>query len=317
GGGGGGGYEYPLTPDNEFSYLVEAVDQALHTRVLEFVYQPIVNHVQGEVCAHEALSRPRIDGRAIAPDVWFRAAVACNRAREVDQLVVALSMQSFSLAWSETFPTPLFVNVTPSSLMEKLFLKHLEGLFEKGIVLPEQLVIEIVEYIPYDVTYLSTVIQTVRSRGVRIALDDVGVGSNTFSSVAVLEPDWVKVDRTLIRGISGTPAKQEFLSRLVEIMGSGERIIAEGIETHEDLETIRSMGIFKSQGYYWSAPLSVLQIQSLLRTIEQKRHDLLKLVETTVWTDPAVQAKSEEIDRLVTLYYRLWNKIRNSNLSLS
>ncbi|WP_304458023.1 EAL domain-containing protein [Alicyclobacillus sendaiensis] len=271
-----------------------------------------MNHVRGEVCAHEALSRPQIDGHAIAPDVWFRAAVACNRAREVDQLVVTLSMKSFALAWSETPPTPLFVNVTPSSLTEKFFLEYLEVLFEKGIFSPEQLVIEIVEYIPYDVTYLSTVIQTVRSRGVRIALDDVGVGSNTFSSVAVLEPDWVKVDRTLIRGISGTPAKQEFLSRLVQIMGSGERIIAEGIETHEDLETIRSMGIFKSQGYYWSAPLSVPQIQSLLQTIEQKRHDLLKLVETTVWTDPTVLAKSEEVDRLVTLYYRLWNKAKSA-----
>ncbi|WP_206882511.1 EAL domain-containing protein [Alicyclobacillus fructus] len=288
------------------------MDHALHTHVLEFVYQPIVNHVRGEVCAHEALSRPQVDGRAIAPDMWFRAAVACNRAREVDQLVVTLSMQSFALAWPENPPTPLFVNVTPSSLTEKMFLEYLEILFEEGILFPEQLVIEIVEYVPYDITHLSSIIQTIRSRGVRIALDDIGVGSNTFTSIAVLEPDWVKVDRTLIRGISGTPAKQEFLSRLVHMMGSGERIIAEGVETLEDLETIRSMGIFKSQGYYWSAPLSVPQIQSLLQTIEQKRHELYKLMETLVWTDPAVLGKSEEIDRLVTLYYRLWNKTKNA-----
>ncbi|ACV60074.1 EAL domain-containing protein [Alicyclobacillus acidocaldarius] len=276
----------------------------LRTNVLEFVYQPIVDHARGEVCAHEALSRPRFRGHGISPDVWFRAAVACNRALEVDQLVVSLSVQSMQFAWMKAPSTLLFVNVTPSSLMETVFVEQLERVFQAGLCRPEQLVLEIVEYVSYDVTRLFPMIQFIRSLGVQIALDDVGTGSSTLTAVLTLEPDWVKVDRTWIEGISRTPAKQRSLSQLVQMMGSGDRIIAEGVETSEDLRTVRGLGVPMSQGYYWSPPLSVDQIQGVIQEIERRRREFVKLAEERSWSDPMVISKSREIDRLVTLYHR-------------
>ena len=147
-------------------------------------------------------------------------------------------------------------------------------------------------------------IQSIRSLGVQIALDDVGTGSSTLTAVLTLEPDWVKVDRTLIQGISRAPAKQRSLSQLVQLMGSGDRIIAEGVETYEDLRTVHGLGVRMSQGYYWSAPLSVDQMQCVIQEIERRRRELVKLAEDRSWSDPMVISKSREIDRLVTLYHR-------------
>ena len=150
-----GGYKYPLTPDDD-TFVRRAVEEILQHQTLEVVYQPIVDHVEGIVCAHEALSRPQYDGQFIPPDVWFRAAFERNRSIEADWLALTISISRLRGLPSEmTFDTPLFVNVMPSSLVQEPFIEQLELLFREGFCEPHQLVIEIVEYISYDVARLS------------------------------------------------------------------------------------------------------------------------------------------------------------------
>ena len=95
-----------------------------------------------------------------------------------------------------------------------------------------------------------------RSIGVRIALDDVGVGSANLGMLVQLEPDFIKVDRSLIQGISNSLSKQRLLSHLVGFMESGDSVIAEGLENPEDLLAVKESGVNLSQGYYWAYPMS-------------------------------------------------------------
>lgn len=271
------------------------------------VYQPIVDHVEGIVCAHEALSRPQYDGQFIPPDVWFRAAFERNRSIEADWLALTISISGLRGLSSEMTSIPLFVNVMPSSLVQDPFIEQLELLFRDGFCEPHQLVIEIVEYISYDVARLSRMVKSIRSLGIRIALDDVGAGSTSLEALFELEPDWIKVDRALIQGISILPSKQRFLSRLVRFMGSGNAVIAEGVENYEDLKAVREAGVNISQGYYWSRPMSIYDLRDLLSEIERKRNELVKLaqIRNGLLTDEAVIHKNQQLDMLITLYQRL------------
>ncbi|WP_232059742.1 EAL domain-containing protein [Kyrpidia spormannii] len=303
------GYKYPKNPNKDNS-LCRSVDEILKHETIEVVYQPIVNHADGVLFAHEALSRPQYGGHFIPPKVWFRAAYESKRSMEADLLALTISINRLRLLPPEISSIPLYVNVMPSSFVQESFVERLEVLFREGLCEPDQLVIEIVEYISYDLTLLSKMIKSIRSLGVRIALDDVGAGSTSLVGLFEFEPDFVKVDRTVIQGISISSSKQRFLSRLVRFMESGNSVIAEGVENYEDLNAIREAGVNVSQGYYWSRPMSISELSDLLSEIERKRTELANLARNRdgSLTDKAVVQKSQELDTLIHLYHQLLRK---------
>ncbi|SFU59497.1 EAL domain-containing protein [Alicyclobacillus macrosporangiidus] len=304
--GGGGGYKSPTNPYND-NDVRRSVDEVLQHETLDVVYQPIVNHAEGVLFAHEALSRPRSGGQAILPDAWFRAAYACNRSAEADLLALTTSVRLLRALPHEIRSIPLFVNVMPSSLVQESFVEGIQYLFTEGLFDPRQLVIEIVEYISYDPGLLSKRMKPLTSLGVRIALDDVGAGNTSLMALLAFEPDYVKVDRAWVQGISTSCAKQRFLSRLVRFMESGNSVIAEGVDNDQDLAAIREAGVNVSQGYYWSRPLSVNDLSDLLGEIERKRAELVDCARrgNGSLTDEALLKKSQELDVLVNLYHRL------------
>nr|WP_288010861.1 EAL domain-containing protein [Kyrpidia sp.] len=282
------------------------VDEILEHETLDVVYQPIVNHADGVLFAHEALSRPQGSGNLIPPDAWFRAAYEYNRSVDADLLALTTSVSLLRALPPEIRTIPLFVNVMPSSLVQESFVEQLQVFLGEGLCEPHQLVIEIVEYISYDPSFLSKMIEPIRSLGVRIALDDVGAASTSLMALLEFEPDFVKVDRVLVQGISTSSSKQRFLSCLVRLVGTGNAVIAEGVENDEDLVAIREAGVNMSQGYYWSRPMSVNDLSNLLGEIERKRNELVNLAlnRNDSLTDETVIQKSQELDALVNLYYR-------------
>ncbi|MHB1685346.1 MAG: EAL domain-containing protein [Bacilli bacterium] len=262
---GGVGYNY-TNYINDSNSVQRSLNETMKQGSLDVVYQPIVNHVQNTVYAHEALSRPQLEGNLIQPDVWFLAAYENGRSVEADLLAVTSGVKTFEFSSptsSDPKSTPLFVNVMPSSLIETSFLDGLERLFRDDLCHPEQLVIEIIEYVSYDPISISKRVAAMRSLGVRIALDDVGIGSASLRMIVETQPDFIKVDRSLIQGISVSSSKRRLLSHLVSYMESGDAVIAEGLETVEDLLAVKEMGANLSQGYYWAHPMRMGELVSL------------------------------------------------------
>jgi EAL domain-containing protein (putative c-di-GMP-specific phosphodiesterase class I) len=302
--------KYLNEPNND-TFLRQSVDKIIEQRTLKVVYQPIVNHSLGVIFAFEALSRPHYQGSFIPPDVWFRAAYESDRSIEADLLALTASVCSLKSLPHKIQSFPLFVNVMPSSLFEETFVEGLEVLLREGLCEPQQLVLEFVEYVSYDPSLLSKMLRPIRSLGVRIALDDVGIGNTNLAALVHVEPDFIKVDRSLIQGISTSSAKQRLLSLLVGFMESGDSVIAEGIENPEDLAAVREAGANVSQGYYWARPMSFENLSDLIAEIETKKKTLLKLVQDNdgSLTDDAVAQKSQELDSLINLYHRLRNEL--------
>jgi diguanylate cyclase (GGDEF)-like protein len=106
-----------------------------------------------------------------------------------------------------------------------------------------------------DPSYLRNHTAALKKAGVQVAIDDVGFGRSSLESLILLEPDVVKVDIKFVAGISMDPQKQRLLKRLIGVVQAlGAELIAEGIETREDLQVLKEMGVEYGQGYLWGVP---------------------------------------------------------------
>ncbi|QSO55497.1 EAL domain-containing protein (plasmid) [Alicyclobacillus curvatus] len=228
--------------------------ECLHNQHLPMVFQPIVNHTTQDIFAHESLSRPTYRGATIRPDVWFGVAHDYHHSLETDLLAIRNAIQQSSIGARSSEGQLLFINVMPSSLTSRSFHVELESIFRSGVCQPSQIILEIIEHVTYDPAALHDALHPLRDIGIRFALDDVGLGASNLSSIVELEPDLIKLDRALIAGISSSISKQKMVSQLVDYMGSGDRVIAEGIENMDDLDIVKQTGVHLSQGFIWGKP---------------------------------------------------------------
>lgn len=106
-----------------------------------------------------------------------------------------------------------------------------------------------------DPSYLKEHTAAFKKAGILVAIDDVGFGRSSLESLILLEPDVVKVDIKYVAGISVDQQKQRLLRRLVKVVQAlGAELVAEGIESRDDLEVVRDMGVQYAQGYLWGYP---------------------------------------------------------------
>ncbi|GMA50796.1 hypothetical protein GCM10025857_21530 [Alicyclobacillus contaminans] len=238
---------------------------------LHMVYQPIVNHAEGILFGHEALSRPQANGEMVRPDLWFRAAHQCGLAVEADLLALHSAVKHVASYAMTDNVMPLFVNITPTTISEPRFLRALEELFDHGMLVPQEVVIELIEYISYNPRYLADAVSSLRSMGLRIALDDFGVCASGMSALVELDPDFVKVDRSLVQGIAASDRKRRLLIHLADYMNTEESVIAEGIEEKDDLQAVQEIGVSLSQGYYWERPVTLERLPESHAVLHQER----------------------------------------------
>lgn len=109
-----------------------------------------------------------------------------------------------------------------------------------------------------DPSYLKEHTHALKKHGIMVAIDDVGFGRSSLETLILLEPDVVKVDIKYIAGIAADLQKQRLLRRLIGVVEAlGAELIAEGVESREDLEMIKQMGMKYAQGYFWGYPSEV------------------------------------------------------------
>ena len=229
----------------------------LENHALNPLFQPIIDIGKQRIYGYEALIRGPSDSPLHAPIKLFDAASHCGQLTNLEFLchqVSALQFNRLGLSGK------LFINASPVSLLEANYpsnetLELLEGI---GIA-PQRVVIELSEQYPLDdANVIRDVIRHYKSLGFEIAIDDLGAGYAGMRSWVELRPDYVKIDRHFIENIHDDDVKQEFVLSIQEIArGLGCQVIAEGIETREEYNTLCRMGIAFGQGYYLARPQSL------------------------------------------------------------
>ncbi|HET6793735.1 MAG TPA: EAL domain-containing protein [Acidimicrobiales bacterium] len=209
---------------------------------LRVVYQPLVGLGDGECVGYEALAR--FDGSE-PPTEWFQEAHELGLGVELEILAVRRAMEGFGADGL------LCVNVGPETLTCDALLELVEH-----CPFANRVVLELTEHaVVDDYEGMRRALVGLRRMGIRVAVDDTGSGFASMRHIVDLQPDIVKVDRSLVTGIHLDGARRSLAESLAAYAGAvGATLVAEGIETVEELGACRQVGFHHGQGYLFGRP---------------------------------------------------------------
>ena len=225
---------------------------AEHTPISFF--QPIFDARTGAVFAREALLRVERDGNFIGPGEAFRAASDQDMTQYLDRVARETAIASAARGGVRE---NIFVNFLPSAIYDpRTCLATTVRALETHGIPHERVVFEVVESDRiHDANHLRDIIDSYRARGFRVALDDLGAGYSSFTLLARLRPDFVKLDMELVRDVDRDSFKAVLASKLIDAAKDlGIAIIAEGIEREEEHAWMREHGVEYVQGFLLGRP---------------------------------------------------------------
>jgi EAL domain-containing protein (putative c-di-GMP-specific phosphodiesterase class I)/DNA-binding NarL/FixJ family response regulator len=224
---------------------LERIQEAIRGDVLDTVFQPIVDLAEGRIRGLEALARFLTRPRR-SPETWF--AEASNHGL-LTRLELAAASQA--LGHLDLVPDGVYVsvNVSPQTLCSTGLIQILREVPARRVVL------ELTERAPIDYPEAAGCIADLRALGSRLAVDDVGRGFSGLGHVVELAPDLLKLDRSLVSGVDSDATKSALIARLTSFADEiGTEVVAEGIETEAELETLRALGVPSGQGFLLGRP---------------------------------------------------------------
>jgi EAL domain-containing protein (putative c-di-GMP-specific phosphodiesterase class I)/DNA-binding NarL/FixJ family response regulator len=227
-------------------FRVERIRRALsEDGAFKAVFQPICT-LAGETVGAEALTRFRGPPNR-GPERWFAEAGEAGLRRELELAAARVALRELP-----TLPPHVYlsVNVSPDTLSADGFRDLLR---EENL---RRIVVEVTEHAPIeDYTCLNGSFKRLRDDGVRLAIDDAGAGFASLRHILRLTPDFIKLDRTLIAGISYDSSQQALAAGLISFAGKmGATIVAEGIERMDEVQTLSRLGVEFGQGYFFAKP---------------------------------------------------------------
>jgi EAL domain-containing protein (putative c-di-GMP-specific phosphodiesterase class I)/GGDEF domain-containing protein len=232
--------------ERERARRVADLRSSLRDRGVYVDYHPIVVTETREIFGYEALARGVMRSLR-SPEVMFDVAAEADLVWELSRLCRARAIEGI-----ETRLQPnelLFLNVDPHDFSDPAF-------NEDEVKYPERVVIEITERTAIkDYPKFRERLRIFRERGFRFAVDDAGSGYAGLGSIANLEPDFIKLDISLINGIETNFIKQNLVETMVKFANDhGAKVIAEGVERSDEFETVKALGVHLVQGFFLHRP---------------------------------------------------------------
>ncbi len=226
--------------------LSAGLDRALET--LWMAFQPIVDARAGRVFGYEALLRSH-EPSLPHPGAILQAAERLDRLHDLGRRVRTLSAEAFAAAPADVL---MFVNLHTYDLLDTDLYDAAAPLSS----LAERVVLEVTERASLDhVPDIAARVAQLRKKGFRIAIDDLGAGYAGLSSFVALEPEFVKLDMSLIRDVHRSAIRQRVVGSLTGMCNDlGMRVIAEGIETSDERDAVRALRCELLQGYHFARP---------------------------------------------------------------
>jgi EAL domain-containing protein (putative c-di-GMP-specific phosphodiesterase class I) len=221
------------------------------------MYQPIVGIHDEVPMGYEALTRGISGGFFQSADELFDAAIRHRLLVELDRIC-----RKRALVFSSRLPgkPKIFINTLPATIRDPEFQgSYLITSLEQAGIAPDRIVIEITEKLVID--NLSLFLDSMSyftSLGMSLAVDDVGSGYSGLETIGKLKPSYLKLDASLVHDVHVSAINREMLKAILQLgRGIGAKVIAEGIETPEELRVLRALGVDYGQGYLLGRPKSL------------------------------------------------------------
>jgi EAL domain-containing protein (putative c-di-GMP-specific phosphodiesterase class I) len=224
----------------------QRIDAALVGPSFRMVFQPIIDLVSGSVVGAEALARFQGEPHQ-PPNIWFAEAAEVGRGVELELAAIATAVEQLDALPAGVF---LSVNASPTAAISTALHELLRA------APADRIVIELTEHERIDdYDHLVDALTGLRALGVRVAVDDTGAGYASLEHLLSLQAEILKLDLALTRGIDRDPVRRSLAAALVAFgRDTGSTIVAEGVETAEELAVLASLGVPWAQGYHLARP---------------------------------------------------------------
>ncbi len=248
--------------------------QALERNELCAHFQPILDLETGQVVAAEALVRwehPTVG--LLMPDTFLLVAAETGLIADLDMVVLDEACSWLAeIDHDDAGSVPLVnVNISPQSFREPGLTNRIRSALERHRIEPARLCIEVTEHLmAEDADHAIETLRELRAIGIRVALDDFGTGYSSLSHLRTLPIDTIKIPKPFVDDLDNvaqeTNDQHAFVSAIIAISQAlQKRVVAEGIERPDQLETLRGLGCHEGQGYLFARPMERAGIRTWLQ----------------------------------------------------
>jgi diguanylate cyclase (GGDEF)-like protein len=252
-----------------------ALYRALERQELQMVFQPIVDMSIGMVVGFEALMRWNREDQTIAPNEFIPIA-------EETGIIVPLGSWALNDAllqlrnWIDmkivSSDTTMSVNVSAHQLHDPEFVTQVRDALDNASVAPEQLSLEVTESIMItEESHALVAMKNLAHLGIRIAVDDFGTGYSSLSVLHHFPLHTIKIDRAFVNNLSGLPDADSLVRTIIAMADALEAdVIAEGIESSEQMKTLLSLKCTKAQGYFFCKPVHASLVPQVVAELQNR-----------------------------------------------
>lgn len=248
--------EEDLETYKENSAARERINAVLSGDVLSMFYQPIYRLSRNEIVGFESLARFATTP-VRTPDVWFSEAAQVGLGTTLELLAIQKALMGI-----DQFPGGAYVsvNTSPDTILDEQF----ESTLSEWPL--DRVVLELTEHTAVEYYEdIKGVLEPLRSKGLRVAIDDAGAGYASFRHILQLDPDIIKLDMSITQGIESDLSRRALAAAFVSFARTTDsKLVAEGVESASELSVLREFGINKAQGYYLAKPMPLEDARSLI-----------------------------------------------------
>ncbi|MFA5952415.1 MAG: EAL domain-containing protein [Hyphomicrobium sp.] len=248
--------------------LEAELGSAIKNREIVPYYQPIVDLASGRIASFEVLSRWHHPARGtIQPSEFIPLAEKCGL---IDELMLSVLQRACLDVRALPPELTIAINIAPGQIQDARLAHRILAVLSRTHFAPVRLEVEITESaLISDIEAAKSVIDSLKSLGIKVALDDFGTGYSSLSYLSDLPFDKIKIDRSFIKTVHDRRESVKIVSAIVGLGRSlGALTVAEGIETARDEEVIRALSCSLAQGYYYSKPVPATDLPSLVRRFD-------------------------------------------------
>ncbi|MGI8906145.1 MAG: EAL domain-containing protein [Candidatus Sumerlaeaceae bacterium] len=249
--------------------IEEDLRRAIELQELALHYQPIVDMKTGMITGVEALMRWSHPVRGfVSPAQFIPVAEDCGLILPIGKWVLREACRQVKAWVSMGLPEiTLAVNVSAVEFGAENFLDGIFEILAETCMDPRRLELELTESVLMKrVESTATILQQLRERGVKVSIDDFGTGYSSLSYLGKFPVDVLKIDQSFVRQISSDSENSTIVTAIINMARSLKlRVIAEGVETAEELNFLRQHKCEEAQGYFFSRPVPAEQVATLLK----------------------------------------------------
>ncbi|MET0446339.1 MAG: EAL domain-containing protein [Pseudorhodoplanes sp.] len=241
----------------------------------EFVpyYQPTVDIITGKLRGAEVLMRwKKRDGSVLPPAAFIPLAESSGLIIEMTHSMMRHVIADLGEACAARPKLRLGFNMTAQHFANERIVRDLRVIFERSPIVYSQIVLEVTERQPLEnLSRTRRVIAALQELGVRVAIDDVGTGHGGLSYILKLGADIIKIDKMFVDALGHDNHSSTIIETLVDLANSMRmEVIAEGVETFEQVIALRERGIRSAQGYVFAPPLPASSFLQLLNAVDPR-----------------------------------------------